>query len=79
MVTRECGIAPLLEDSAALVVSHDTDAVAGAIQRVLSEPGLHAKLSAGCREVVSRLGWEEPALAMESLYDEIVSAPSRVT
>jgi glycosyltransferase involved in cell wall biosynthesis len=79
VVTRECGIAPLLEDSAALVVSHDTDAVAGAIQRVLSEPGLHAKLSAGCREVVSRLGWEEPALAMESLYDEIVSAPSRVT
>jgi glycosyltransferase involved in cell wall biosynthesis len=68
VLTRECGIAPLLEGSAALVVSHDVDAISGAIRRVLSEPDLHAKLVAGCREAVSRLGWEEPALAMESFY-----------
>ena len=79
VVTRECGIAPLLEGRAALVVSHDMDAISGAIRRVLSEPDLHAKLAAGCREAVSRLGWEEPAMAMESLYSEIVSASSRVT
>jgi glycosyltransferase involved in cell wall biosynthesis len=68
VLTRGCGIAPLLEGSAALVVSHDVDAISGAIRRVLSEPDLHAKLVAGCREAVSRLGWEEPALAMESFY-----------
>ena len=79
VVTRECGIAPLLEGSAALVVSHDMDAISGAIRRVLSEPDLHTQLAAGCREAVSRLGWEEPAMAMESLYGQIVSAPSRVT
>jgi glycosyltransferase involved in cell wall biosynthesis len=79
VVTRECGIAPLLEASAALVVPHDMDALSGAIRRVLSEPDLHAKLAAGCREAGSRLGWEEPAMAMESLYGQIVSAPGRVT
>jgi glycosyltransferase involved in cell wall biosynthesis len=68
VLTRECGIAPLLEGSAALVVSQDVDAISRAIRRVLSEPDLHAKLVAGCREAVSRLGWEEPAMAMESLY-----------
>jgi glycosyltransferase involved in cell wall biosynthesis len=78
VVTKECGIAPLLEGSAALVVAHDAAAIAGAIQRVLSEPGLHAKLAAGCREAVSRLGWEEPAVAMESLYSQVVSAHGRV-
>jgi glycosyltransferase involved in cell wall biosynthesis len=78
VVTRECGIAPLLEGSAALVVAHDEAAITDAIQRVLSEPGLHAKLVAGCREAVSRLGWEEPAVAMESLYGQVVSARSRV-
>jgi len=50
----------------------------GAIQRVLSEPGVHEKLAAGCREAVSRLGWEEPAVAMESLYGQVVSASGRV-
>jgi len=79
VVTRECGIAPLLEGSAALVVSHDIDAISGAVRRVLSEPDLHAKLAAGCREAVSRLGWAEPAMAMESLYGQIMSAPGGVT
>jgi glycosyltransferase involved in cell wall biosynthesis len=78
VVTKECGIAPLLEGSAALVVAHDAAAIAGAIQRVLSEPGVHAKLAAGCREAVSRLGWEEPAVTMESLYSQVVSAHGRV-
>ena len=42
------------------------------------DPGLHAQLAAGCREAVARLGWEEPACAMESLYGQLVEAESRV-
>jgi glycosyltransferase involved in cell wall biosynthesis len=78
VITKECGVAPLLEGSAALVVSHDADSISGAIRRVLSDPVLHAGLVAGCREAVSRLGWEEPAGAMEALYSRVVSLPSRV-
>jgi glycosyltransferase involved in cell wall biosynthesis len=78
IVTKECGIAPLLSDGAALVVTHDGESIFRAIQRVLTEPDLHARLSAGCREAVTRLGWEEPAVAMEALYGELVGAKSRV-
>jgi glycosyltransferase involved in cell wall biosynthesis len=79
VVTEECGIAPLLEGVAGLVVPHEAAAVSAAIERVLIEPGLRARLAAGCREVTSRLGWEEPALVMETLYREIVGTASHVS
>jgi len=78
ITTDTCGIAPLLEDVAGLVVPHAAASISEAIQRMLTEPGLHARLAAGCTEVVSRLGWEEPALAMESLYRQLVEAKCRV-
>jgi len=78
VLTKECGIAPLLADDAGLVVSHDADALSSATRRVLSEPGLHARLTAGCQQAVSRLGWEEPTEAMETLYGRLVDAKSRV-
>jgi glycosyltransferase involved in cell wall biosynthesis len=78
IVTEACGIAPLLAGVAGLVVPHDAEALARAIERMLVEPGLHARLRAGCREAVSRLGWEEPALEMEVLYCRLVEGESRV-
>jgi glycosyltransferase involved in cell wall biosynthesis len=78
VVTKQCGIAPLLAGRAALLVAHDADAIAGAIRRVLSEPELHDRLAAGGREAVSHLGWEEPARQMEELYGRLVAAQSRV-
>jgi glycosyltransferase involved in cell wall biosynthesis len=78
VLTKNCGIAPLLADDAALVVPHDAEALSGAVQRVLSEPGLHARLTAGCQQAVSRLGWDEPTDAMETLYGKLVEAKSRV-
>ena len=78
VLTKECGIAPLLADTAALVVPHEANALARAIHRVLSEPDLHARLAAGCQQVVSRLGWEEPTEAMETLYGQLVEAKTRV-
>jgi glycosyltransferase involved in cell wall biosynthesis len=78
IVTKDCGIAPLLGDGAALIVRHDEESIFRAIQRVLTEPDLHTRLSAACREAVAQLGWEEPALAMEALYGRLVGAKSRV-
>src|SRR6202166_1133048 len=61
VVTDKCGIAPLLADVAGLVVEHDATALARALERVLWEPGLQEKLSAGCRRVAAQLDWDEPA------------------
>ena len=72
VVTDKCGVAPLLADVAGLVVAHDAAAMAQALARVLWEPGLHARLAAGCRTVAARLDWDEPADEMENLYGELV-------
>jgi len=74
VVTEGCGIASLLVNIAGLVVKHEAAAIARAIERILVDSGLHASLASGCRELVSRLGWEEPAIAMESLYGQLVAA-----
>ena len=73
VVTNKCGIAPLLADIAGLVVEHDAPAIAHALARVLWESGLHAKLSAGCKTVAALLDWNEPARAMETLYENLVN------
>jgi glycosyltransferase involved in cell wall biosynthesis len=73
IVTDKCGIAPLLADVAGLVVSHDSVAIAKAIARVLCEPGLHARLSAGCKRVAAKLDWDQPAEQMENLYEQLVT------
>jgi glycosyltransferase involved in cell wall biosynthesis len=73
VVTDKCGIAPLLADVAGLVVQHDVTAIAQAIARVLCEPGLHARLSAGCERVAAKLDWDQPAEQMENLYEQLVA------
>jgi glycosyltransferase involved in cell wall biosynthesis len=78
VVTEQCGIAPLLENVAGLVVPHDTEALARAIGEVIGDPALHARLANGCSTVTARLGWEEPVREMEALYNRLANnlAPS---
>jgi len=54
------------------VVAHDSAALAQALARVLWEPGLHTRLSAGCRKAAARLDWDKPAQEMEKLYEQLV-------
>jgi len=75
IVTERCGIAPLLADEAGLVVPHDPAALSGAIERILHETELRARLAAGCAVVTSRLGWDEPVREMETLYTTLASRP----
>lgn len=77
VVTEQCGIAPLLANTAGLVVPHDAGALSEAIRRVLCEPGLREKLAAGCADLVSRLDWDEPVCEMETLYRELAAGTSR--
>ena len=56
-----------------LVVRHDKAALSRALERILREAELRARLAAGCAVVTSRLGWEEPVRDMEALYAGLAS------
>ena len=75
VITENCGVAPLLKGIAALVVAHETEAVAEAVKTILSNPELRTRLSEGGRTTASRLGWEEPVYAMEQIYAELAARP----
>lgn len=73
IVTEQCGVAPLLAEEAGLVVRHDQEALSGALERVLLDAELRARLATGCAAVTSRLGWDEPVREMETLYTALAS------
>jgi glycosyltransferase involved in cell wall biosynthesis len=74
VITETCGVAPLLSGAAGIVVPHETSALAGAVQQVLSDAGLRARLSEGGRRIAGRLGWDEPLAAAERLYNQIAGS-----
>ncbi|GAC1622674.1 MAG: glycosyltransferase [Candidatus Acidiferrum sp.] len=74
IVTDKCGVARFVGEVAGLVVKYDEKELAGALERVLWEPGLQARLQAGCASVTSQLGWAQPVSEMESLYRGMFTA-----
>jgi glycosyltransferase involved in cell wall biosynthesis len=73
LVTDRCGIAPIVDRRAGLVVSHDCDALEAGLEKILGDPAFAARLRAGCGEVARSLGWAEPLAQMESLYKILLS------
>ena len=74
VVTENCGVAPLLAGIAGIVVKHETEAVARAVELVLSNGAFRERLSNGGRRAAGALGWEEPVSAMEKLYSALAAA-----
>jgi glycosyltransferase involved in cell wall biosynthesis len=73
MVTDRCGIAPIVDRRAGLVVAHNSAALEAGLGRILDDSGFAAQLRGGCAEVARSLGWAEPLAEMESLYQGLVS------
>jgi glycosyltransferase involved in cell wall biosynthesis len=73
LVTDRCGIAPMIDRRAGLVVPHDCAALEGGLEKILGDPAFAARLREGCEEVTRSLGWAEPLAHMESLYQKLVS------
>jgi len=73
VVTEQCGIAPLLADTAGLAVAHESGALARAIRDVLFDSELRSRFVSGCSAVTARLGWEEPVREMVALYKELAN------
>jgi glycosyltransferase involved in cell wall biosynthesis len=72
LVTDRCGIAPILDGRAGLVVPHDCAALEAGLGKILNDPEFAARLRSGCSEVAHSLGWGEPLAQMESLYQDLV-------
>ncbi len=73
LVTDRCGIAPIVDQRAGLVVPHDCTALEAGLSRILDDAALAARLRAGCRGVADSLGWAEPLAQMETLYRELIA------
>jgi glycosyltransferase involved in cell wall biosynthesis len=74
LVTDRCGIAPIVDQRAGLVVPHDCASLEAGLEKFLDDPVFAARLRAGCCEVARSLGWAEPLAQTESLYRELVKA-----
>jgi glycosyltransferase involved in cell wall biosynthesis len=68
IVTDQCGIAPLLAGVAGLVVKHDEIALTNALQELLHDETLYARLQAGCATVRDALDWNQPIEQMVNIY-----------
>lgn len=71
LLTKQCGIAPLIADVAGLAVNCDKESVSKGLQRLLLEGSLYLKLKGGCSIAVTSLAWEQPIQAMEDLYQTL--------
>ncbi len=72
LVTDQCGIAPLIEGSAGLVVSCDVESLRDGLKRLVEEKNLLAQLCARCVQVAKDLSWDEPVETMERLYESLI-------
>ncbi len=73
LLTDRCGIAPLVDERAGLVVPHNREALLAGLDRLLNDETLRQRLRAGCADVAGALGWDEPLAVMETLYAELVA------
>lgn len=72
MVTRQCGIAPLLEGVAGVTVEHDAASLARALADLLQDQIRYQELKTGCVAAMQRLDWAQPTREMDTLYRKLV-------
>jgi glycosyltransferase involved in cell wall biosynthesis len=68
IVTEQCGIAPLLRDTAGLVVHHDERDLGDALSKSLEDGEVYRRLQEGCAVALTKLGWDRPLEEMEYIY-----------
>jgi glycosyltransferase involved in cell wall biosynthesis len=73
LVTTGCGIAPLIEGRAGLVVDCSVEGLASGMNRLLGDNAVLADLQAGCGEVAQGLSWAEPVEQMEQIYASLIA------
>jgi glycosyltransferase involved in cell wall biosynthesis len=72
LVTNQCGIAPLVDGRAGLVVPCDVDSLRDGLERLMNDKNLLARLRDGCKSIARSLSWEEPVETMERVYESLL-------
>ena len=75
IVTDRCGIAPLIEGRAGVVIRHECEALVRALHQ-LSDTVLRETLKLGSGEVARGLSWEQPLAETEALYADVLRSRS---
>ena len=73
IITPFCGIRSLVDGRAGLVVGPEKEALAAALEQLLHDKSLYARLKEGCREVTSQLNWDHLTGQMEDYYKGILT------
>ncbi|MEO5791025.1 MAG: glycosyltransferase [Gaiellaceae bacterium] len=71
VLTDRCGVAELLRDRGALVVTYGEAPLQGALARLLADDGLRAELGRGGREVAAELSWSTVARLQAEIYERV--------
>jgi glycosyltransferase involved in cell wall biosynthesis len=78
VVSNMCGIHSLVAGRAGIVTSVERDSVAAALQQLLADQALYARLKAGCRGVADELTWGTLSGQMEHYYSEVLAHRARI-
>ncbi len=71
IVTDRCGIAPVVNGRAGLVVPYGEAELERALEKILAEESPRDRYQIGCEEVARDLTWKEPITEMEALYSKL--------
>jgi glycosyltransferase involved in cell wall biosynthesis len=77
LLTRNCGIAPMIDGRVGLAVDYTIDALKDGLQTML-RPETGRQWSPFWKTVQSELSWEEPVRVMEGIYEKIVNPREKV-
>src|SRR5439155_8382059 len=72
IITDRCGIAPLVNQRAGLVVSYDQESLELALTRLLRDESLQNHFGEAGRHIAAELSWQEPIEIMETIYRSLV-------
>ena len=78
LVTRGCGIAPLVHERAGLVVDCRVESLQAGLLQMLDESAASV-WRAGCAEVARGLSWDEPVAEMEMIYSSMLGSASKLS
>jgi glycosyltransferase involved in cell wall biosynthesis len=72
LLTRSCGVAPLIHERAGLAVALGVESIADGMRRML-DPNACEQLTARREEVTRELSWDEPVRETAKLYARILA------
>lgn len=73
LVTETCGVAPIINERAGVMVPVEIDQIAGGMERMLN-PETCNRFTARREEVKRELSWDQPVTETEQLYRRIIAA-----